>query len=253
MTQEQAANRKSRIGVVVSDINDQTVLVRVERAARHRLYRKVIRRTKKYHVHDPENRATRGDIVRIEECRPISKMKHFRLVEILTERVVADVAPESIGQELVEDVQRSAANARSQVADSEESSPGAAPMASEPVDDAVAEEPPVALEASDEPVDDAVAEEPPVALEASDEPVDDAVAEEPPVALEASDEPVDDAVAEEPPVALEASDEPVDDAVAGQSPAALEASDEVGDDAVAEQSPATEASDEVGDEAEKAN
>jgi small subunit ribosomal protein S17 len=111
MTQEQAVNRKARVGVVVSDVNDQTVVVQVERAARHRLYRKVLRTTKKYHVHDPENQATRGDLVRIEECRPISKLKRFRLVEVLTERAVADVAPESIGQELVEDVQRSAARA----------------------------------------------------------------------------------------------------------------------------------------------
>ena len=117
MTQEQAVNRKARVGVVVSDVNDQTVVVAVERASRHRLYRKVIRQTKKYHVHDPENQATRGDLVRIEECRPISKLKRFRLVEVLTERAVAEVAPEAIGQELVEEVQRSAARAAAEEAD----------------------------------------------------------------------------------------------------------------------------------------
>jgi len=111
MTQEQAVNRKARVGTVVSDRNDQTVVVAVERASRHRIYRKVIRQTKKYHVHDPNNDATRGDFVRIEECRPISKLKRWRLVEILTERAVADVAPESIGQEIVEEVQRSASRA----------------------------------------------------------------------------------------------------------------------------------------------
>jgi small subunit ribosomal protein S17 len=126
MTKEQAVNRKARVGVVVSDVNDQTVVVQVERAARHRLYRKVLRTTKKYHVHDPENQATRGDLVRIEECRPISKLKRFRLVEVLTERAVADVAPESIGQELVEDVQRSAARA---VAEETDESTSEAPSA----------------------------------------------------------------------------------------------------------------------------
>jgi len=117
MTEEQAVNRKPRVGVVVSDVNDKTVVVEVERAARHRLYRKVLRRTKKYHVHDPENLATRGDLVRIEECRPISKLKRFRLVEVLTERAVAEVAPEAIGQEIVEEVQRSAAHAAAEEAE----------------------------------------------------------------------------------------------------------------------------------------
>ena len=116
-TQEQVVNRKVRVGVVVSDVNDQTVVVEVERASRHRLYRKVLRKTKKYHVHDPENQATRGDLVRIEECRPVSKLKRFRLVEVLTERAVAEVAPESIGQEIVAEVQRSAARAAAEEAD----------------------------------------------------------------------------------------------------------------------------------------
>ncbi|MBG93097.1 MAG: 30S ribosomal protein S17 [Chloroflexi bacterium] len=108
MTSETSVNRKSRVGVVVSDVNDQTIVVVVERAARHRIYRKVIRQTKKYHVHDPGNLATRGDLVRIEECRPISKLKKFRLVEVLTERDVAEIAPATIGQGIVEEIESSA-------------------------------------------------------------------------------------------------------------------------------------------------
>jgi len=108
MTSETSVNRKSRVGIVVSDTNDQTIVVVVERAARHRIYRKVIRQTKKYHVHDPENTATRGDLVRIEECRPISKLKRFRLVEVLTEREVTEIAPSAIGQEIVEEIESSA-------------------------------------------------------------------------------------------------------------------------------------------------
>ena len=77
----------------MSDINDKTIIVRSCRQAPHRLYHKVIRRTKRYHVHDPENQATIGDIVRIEECRPISKTKRWQLVEVLTEREVANIAP----------------------------------------------------------------------------------------------------------------------------------------------------------------
>jgi len=108
---ERAVNRKSRVGIVVSDRNDQTVIVAVERRARHRLYHKVITRTKRYPVHDPENAATRGDLVRIEECRPISKTKRWRLAAVLTEREVADVEATEIDASLVQDVQRSAARA----------------------------------------------------------------------------------------------------------------------------------------------
>ena len=106
-----AVNRKSRVGTVVSDKNDKTVIVAVARAKRHRLYHKVIRSTKRYQVHDPENRATTGDMVRIEECRPISKLKRWQLVEVLTERDVAEVAAAEIDRSLVEEVQRSAAHA----------------------------------------------------------------------------------------------------------------------------------------------
>lgn len=136
MTQEQAVNRKARVGTVVSDKNDQTIVVEIERASRHRIYRKVIRQTKKYHVHDPNNEATRGDVVRIEECRPISKLKRFRLVEVLTERAVAEVAPEEIGQEIVEEVQRSPSRAAEEDAAADEAPAVETPAAEAPAADA---------------------------------------------------------------------------------------------------------------------
>ena len=68
-------------GVVVSDKNDKTVVVRVERRFTHPLLKKTVRRTKKYHAHDEANSAKEGDLVRIEECRPISKNKSWKLVE----------------------------------------------------------------------------------------------------------------------------------------------------------------------------
>lgn len=68
-------------GVVVSDKNDKTVVVRVERRFTHPLLKKTVRRTKKYHAHDEANKAKEGDLVRIEECRPISKNKTWKLVE----------------------------------------------------------------------------------------------------------------------------------------------------------------------------
>ena len=106
MTTERRVNRKPRVGTVVSDKNDKTIVVEIERASRHRIYRKVIRLTKKYHVHDEENRATLGDVVRIEECRPISKLKRWMLVEVLTEREVANIAPSALDAALVEEMQR---------------------------------------------------------------------------------------------------------------------------------------------------
>jgi small subunit ribosomal protein S17 len=62
-------------GVVVSDKGDKTIVVRVERRFTHAMYKKVIRRSKRFHAHDPENKFKIGDQVRIEECAPISKQK----------------------------------------------------------------------------------------------------------------------------------------------------------------------------------
>ena len=64
-------------GVVVSDKNDKTIVVRVERRFMHPLYKKVIRRSKRFHAHDPENEFKVGDQVRIQECAPISKNKRW--------------------------------------------------------------------------------------------------------------------------------------------------------------------------------
>jgi small subunit ribosomal protein S17 len=69
-------------GTVVSDVNDKTVVVRVERRVMHPIYKKFIRRSKKYAAHDPLNAFKVGDVVRIRECRPISKSKTW---EVLTD------------------------------------------------------------------------------------------------------------------------------------------------------------------------
>lgn len=68
-------------GTVVSDKNDKTVVVRVERRFMHPLFKKVIRRSKKYHAHDEGNAHKTGDIVRIQETAPISKNKRWRVLE----------------------------------------------------------------------------------------------------------------------------------------------------------------------------
>ena len=68
-------------GVVVSDKNDKTIVVRVERRLTHPVLKKTVRLSKKYHAHDEKNDAKVGDVVRIEETRPISKQKRWTLVE----------------------------------------------------------------------------------------------------------------------------------------------------------------------------
>ena len=72
------------IGTVVSDKTDKTVVVSVERKVKHPLYGKIIRRSKKYHAHDEENLVKPGEIVRIEECAPISKLKTWKVIDRVT-------------------------------------------------------------------------------------------------------------------------------------------------------------------------
>jgi len=68
-------------GTVVSDKNEKTVVVRVERRFTHPLLKKTVRRSKKYHAHDEANAARIGDIVNIEECAPISKAKRWKVIQ----------------------------------------------------------------------------------------------------------------------------------------------------------------------------
>jgi len=78
--------RKERRGEVVGKSGDKTVVVRVERRHRHKMYGKTMKQTKRYHTHDEKNSAAVGDRVRIVECRPISCLKKWRLVEVLENR-----------------------------------------------------------------------------------------------------------------------------------------------------------------------
>jgi small subunit ribosomal protein S17 len=82
-TTERNTTRKERQGVVVSDVQDKTIVVRVDRRTTHPLYGKSLRVSKKYHVHDEANEANVGDTVRIVETRPYSKLKRWRLSEVI--------------------------------------------------------------------------------------------------------------------------------------------------------------------------
>jgi small subunit ribosomal protein S17 len=77
------SGRKTRIGSVVSDGMEKTIIVSVERRFSHPFYGKQVTRSKRYYAHDEENRAHSGDVVLIAETRPLSKTKRWRLVEIL--------------------------------------------------------------------------------------------------------------------------------------------------------------------------
>ncbi len=77
-------NKKIRTGFVTSDKMDKTVTVVVERKSQHPLYKRVIRKTKKFKVHDEKNVCNEGDKVRIIETRPISKEKRWRVLDIIT-------------------------------------------------------------------------------------------------------------------------------------------------------------------------
>lgn len=80
--------RKVRVGKVVSDKMDKTIVVAVEESVKHRLYSKTMRRTTKFKVHDETNEAKIGDTVRIMETRPLSKEKRWRLLEVIEKAVV---------------------------------------------------------------------------------------------------------------------------------------------------------------------
>jgi|TARA_B100001971_G_scaffold183486_1_gene181504 small subunit ribosomal protein S17 len=80
----QERHRKERQGEVVSDKGNKTIVVQVKRRVQHPLYKKVISHYKKFHAHDPENAAKVGDEVRIRECKPVSKLKRWELLEVVS-------------------------------------------------------------------------------------------------------------------------------------------------------------------------
>jgi small subunit ribosomal protein S17 len=92
---------QQKVGRVVSDKMNKTIVVIVESLKKHRIYKRTYKQTKRFQVHDEENTCRVGDLVRIEESRPLSKMKRWRLVEIVkrgsgiipVEEVLADVDP----------------------------------------------------------------------------------------------------------------------------------------------------------------
>lgn len=83
MSEQTRAFRKTRVGTVVSDKMEKTIVVAIEDSVQHPLYKKIMKRTYKLKAHDENNSCGVGDTVRVMECRPLSKDKRWRLVEIL--------------------------------------------------------------------------------------------------------------------------------------------------------------------------
>ena len=88
--------RKTRIGSVVSNKMDKTVVVAVETPKRHPLYKKTIKKVTKHKAHDENNQCGLGDKVKIVETRPLSRQKRWRVAEIITKREVVEVQPKEI-------------------------------------------------------------------------------------------------------------------------------------------------------------
>ncbi len=184
------AMRKVRTGSVVRTGQDKTAVVEMVWKQRHRLYRKQMRRVARFHVHDPLNQCQLGDVVRIEETRPISKSKRWRLLEIMERRQVAEVQP----IELEADAQIEVAVEEPAELDASEETIGLAQNGDIEVEDTLVDE---VEEAEEAPVDEVEeAEEAPVdeVEEAEEVPVDEVEeAEEAPVDQVEEAAPVDEA------------------------------------------------------------
>ena len=139
-----AEKQKSLTGTVVSDKMEKTVVVRVDHTMRHRLYHKIMKRSKRYLAHDDRLDAKLGDIVRIIEARPMSRHKRWRVAEIVERGEVAEIAPREIDAEYLALHREREAPPPPRVA--EEATEGEAASAEAPVDEATLDE---AIEAAE--------------------------------------------------------------------------------------------------------
>ena len=206
--------RKVRVGAVVRTNQDKTAIVEMVWKQRHRLYRKQMRRVARFYVHDAENQCRLGDTVRIEETRRISKNKHWRLMEILERKQIAEVRPIDVETDVSLEMTQPrvlAAEVRAEAAASEavnEEPAGEEPEAAEEEieEGTVAEEEPEE-EAAEQPEEEPAEEEPEPAeeeLEPAGEGAEAEVEEESEAEEPEADEPdADDAEAEDDPDAGE--------------------------------------------------
>ena len=88
--------KNEKVGQVVSTKAAKTIIVEVSRRVPHPLYKRIVKKRKRFHAHDEEGRAKMGDIVRIMECRPLSLTKHWRLTEVVRRAPQVGVQPEEL-------------------------------------------------------------------------------------------------------------------------------------------------------------
>ena len=192
--------RKVRVGAVVRTNQDKTAIVEMVWKQRHRLYRKQMRRVARFYVHDPENQCRLGDTVRIEETRRISKNKHWRLMEILERKQIAEVRPIDLETDVAPEMTQPrilASEARAEAT--------AAGASEEPEAEVVEEEAVEEPEAAEETPEEDATEEDSVEEEAADEEAE----EEPEPSEEPEEKP--EAAEEEPAVDEPQEDEAEDD------------------------------------------
>ena len=96
--------RKIRTGKVIGNRMDKTVVVAVEWRQRHPLYKKSLRRVTKFYAHDGDRKCSVGDLVRIEETRPLSRLKRWRILQVLESREIAEITPIELDQQLLADL-----------------------------------------------------------------------------------------------------------------------------------------------------
>jgi len=94
--QTQKPLKNEKVGQVVSTKTAKTIIVEVSRRVPHPLYKRIVKKRKRFHAHDEEGRAKMGDIVRIMECRPLSRTKHWRLTEVVRRAPQVGVQPEEL-------------------------------------------------------------------------------------------------------------------------------------------------------------
>ena len=169
-----STSEKLQLGVVVSNKMDKTVVVRVDRSKRHRLYGKTIHTSERYKAHDEGNECNLGDVVRISETRPLSREKRWRVVEVVQKGDVAEVAPTEVGttqlaeleavqaaeaaRRAEEERQKAAARAEVEAAEAAEAAAKAAAAPVEVAPEVADEEAPAAEADEDTPVAEADAE-----------------------------------------------------------------------------------------------
>jgi small subunit ribosomal protein S17 len=139
--QVQTTKRKTKVGRVVSDKMDKTIVVSVERLARHPLYKRVIRLTTKFKAHDELNDAHTGDTVMIEESRPLSATKRWRLIEVVARAGTHGIPSEIVADEeaTTEAIHSAAHPGRTHDDGSTEADAGDAGSADDATDDATAD------------------------------------------------------------------------------------------------------------------